>query len=479
MKMHIDNILAILDLLNLYAKGDLRNEMIVLPGKQIIATERINQLRQNILNLITDANMLSKAAIDGKLATRADASKHFGDFQKIVQGVNDTLDAVIGPLNVAAEYVERISKGDMPPIITDNYNGDFNTIKNNLNVLIKALNDITEKAKLVSEGDLTVELVARSENDILMKSLSEMVKAVGEVVVQVQGAADNIANASVQMTANSQQVSQGATEQASAAEEVSSSMEQMSSNIHQNTDNAQQTEKISFSAADGINKLAQAAQQSLTSIKEISEKILIIGDISFQTNILALNAAVEAARAGEHGKGFAVVAAEVRKLAERSKVAAEEINVLSKTSVNVTEEAGKLMQVIIPDVQKTAKLVQEITAASIEQNSGANQINNAINQLNQVTQQNAAAAEEMSTSSEELSGQAEQLRELVGFFRVKGGGKTTTGFQQHSYQSHKPHGNKYVAAKSHKEATSQMPAKTKGVNIDLHSGVSDSDYERF
>ncbi len=116
-------------------------------------------------------------------------------------------------------------------------------------------------------------------------------------------------------------------------------------------------------------------------MQEIADKVSIIGEIARQTNILALNAAVEAARAGEHGKGFAVVAAEVRKLAERSQVSAVEIDNLTKTSVRATDEAGKLMAAIAPEIGKTAKLVQEIAAASIEQNSGADQVNNAIQQL--------------------------------------------------------------------------------------------------
>ena len=473
MKIHIDTILELLNLLNEYANGDLSKEMRRLPGKQIIATERVNLLRQNVLNLIQDAGMLEKAAVDGKLETRADITKHQGDFRKIIQGVNNTLDSVIQPLSIAANYIDNISRGDMPPIITDNFKGDFNAIKNNLNLMIVSLNDITEKAKMIANGDLTVEMKLRSENDELIRSLKDMVKSVSDVVVQVQQATDNIAAASIEMSSNAQQVSQGASEQASSAEEVSSSMEQMSSNIQQNTDNAQQTEKISLNASQGIEKVANAAQQSLKSIKEIAGKIGIIGDIAFQTNILALNAAVEAARAGEHGKGFAVVAAEVRKLAERSKLAADEINVLSKTSVEVTEGAGKLMQFIIPDIEKTSRLVQEITSASVEQNSGANQINSAIVQLNQVTQQNAAAAEEMATSTEELASQAEHLREMISFFKVDnnaGRHISNTKVLPKKQTYHLENQNKVQST------SSEM---VKGVNLNMHSETKDFDYEKF
>ncbi len=272
----------------------------------------------------------------------------------------------------------------------------------------------------IAEGDLTAEIDIDQADEIgnMVTSLRNMAKTLTTIIKDIKSGADLINQASIEMSSSSQQLSQGASEQAASVEEISSSMEEMAANIQQNTENSQNTEKLAQNAHLGIKSGQDSTKVASQSMSSIAERISIINDIAFQTNILALNAAVEAARAGEHGKGFAVVASEVRKLAERSKVAAEEIDKVSKDGVKIADEASSQLESLVPEIQKTATLIQEISAASTEQNSGANQINSAIQQLNNVTQQNATSAEELASNAEELSGQAGMLAELVSIFKI-------------------------------------------------------------
>lgn len=282
-------------------------------------------------------------------------------------------------------------------------------------------------AKKLSKGNLDIDF-DNDRNEGLYGHLKSMVGSLRSIVENIKNGADHISNASQQLSSTSQQLSQGTNEQASSVEQVSSTMEEISANIQQNSQNAQETENMSVQANEGIKEVTQRANNTMEANKQIADKITIVNDIAFQTNILALNAAVEAARAGEHGKGFAVVASEVRKLAENSKTAAEEIVELAHKSLEYAKGAGTVMEQTRPKIESTTMLVQEITAASMEQNNGASQVNGAIQQLNNVTQQNAAVSEELATSAEEMNSQASALKETIAFFNL--GNENSFGYSQ-------------------------------------------------
>jgi methyl-accepting chemotaxis protein len=286
--------------------------------------------------------------------------------------------------------------------------------------LTAQLNEVVYVLRQMEKGDMTAQITKQFSGQLeeLRLATNNTILKLSQTIKEVMSASEQLSNASEQVSATSQSLSQATSEQAASVEETSSSIEEMTASINQNAENAKVTDGMASKAAKEAIEGGSAVQQTVQAMKEITTRISIIDDIAYQTNMLALNAAIEAARAGDHGKGFAVVAAEVRKLAERSQVAAQQISELAEDSVKAAERAGELINAIVPGIGKTSDLVQEISAASIEQSSGANQINNAMNQMNQITQQNASASEQLAATAEEMSGQAEQLSELMRFFTI-------------------------------------------------------------
>ncbi len=350
-----------------------------------------DQLRQSLNTaitsvnaLISDTTTLSKAAVEGRLEVRADAKRHQGDYRRIVEGINQTLDSVIEPLTRVMEVLRAMEQGDLSRSIDTPYQGQLEALRTATNAT-----------------------VAR---------LSQTVREVSEAATQLAVAAD-------QVRSTAQSLSAAATEQAASVEETSASVTQMASGIAQNADNAKLTSSRVEKAAAEATEGGGAVRDAVESTKQIATRIGIIDDIAYQTNMLALNAAIEAARAGEHGRGFAVVAAEVRKLAERSQVSAQEIGALAATTVKNAERAGALISQVVPTIAQTSELVAEIAAASREQSGGVGQINSAMDQMNRTTQQNAAASEELSATAEKMAGYGARLQSLLAFFQSQGQGQ--------------------------------------------------------
>ncbi|MBE0501279.1 MAG: HAMP domain-containing protein [Desulfuromonadales bacterium] len=385
------------------------------------------------------------------------------------------------PMAIGVQLAEEVAKGDFSTRMNMKRRDEIGQLALALDSMAESLGRQADVAEDISKGNLNAEVKLSSEKDQLGTSLKKMVEVLRDVINNVRLSADNVASGSQTMSASSEEMSQGASEQAAAAEEASSSIEQMTANIRQNADNAQETEKIAVQAAKDAQEGGAAVVNTVAAMKDIASKIMIIEEIARQTNLLALNAAIEAARAGEHGKGFAVVAAEVRKLAERSQIAAGEISNLSTSSVDVAERAGELLKIVVPNIQKTAELVQEITAASREQDAGADQINKAIQQLDQVIQQNASASEEMASTAEELSSQSEQLQGMIDYFKIDVRQNSMLGNRQPD-QVKVAH----IEKRSNKQhALPYGEAKTKGNGKDVNINIAgrkdelDHEFERY
>ena len=506
------------------------DEVIVPKSENDILSVSMRNMELNLVNLVGEAKMLTKAAVEGKLDTRGSAENFKGGYKDIVVGVNQTLDAVIGPLNVAAEYMERISKGDIPSKITDTYNGDFNEIKNNLNICIDSVNALVadtimlskaaedgqlstradaskhsgDFAKIVdgvnntlafviepvqeaaevlqemSQGNLQRRVVGNYKGDhadiknalnntldALSSYVNEIASVLGEmassnmvvgindeykgefvqikdainliadslngVLGEVDSAAEQVATGSRQVSDSSMSLSQGATEQASSIEELTASIEQIATQTKKNAENANEAKIIAEETKINASKGNEQMQYMLKAMAEINDSsnniskiIKVIDEIAFQTNILALNAAVEAARAGQHGKGFAVVAEEVRNLAARSANAAKETTAMIEGSIVKVEGGTKIANVtaealnkIVEGIGKAASLVSEIAIASNEQAIGVEQVNVGISQIADVVQTTSATSEETAAASEELSSQAEMLKTQIGKFKLR------------------------------------------------------------
>ncbi len=451
------------------ARGDLSERFTVKSRdefKQV--SEALGTMADNIQGLINEAGVLTKAAVEGRLATRGDANKFQGGYQEIVKGVNATLDAVIGPLNVTAKYVDDISKGVIPPIITDNYNGEFNIIKTNLNSVVTMMSELlAETDKLVkaaingqlatradatkfqggwhqlvagvnetletviapvnetiavlkqlAQGDMTIQVTGdyKGDFDILKTALNDSINSINEILVQVSLAVEQVTAGSQQVSQASQALSQGATEQASSLEEITSSVTEIAGQTKQNTENAVRVNGLSGEAKESavagdsqMKALVKAMEDINRSAEEIGKVVKAIDDISFQINLLALNANVEAARAGKYGKGFAVVAEEVRNLAVRSAGSVKETTAMVEEVKKNIGKGNNLVEATAKQLSTIVTGVSQVASLAEEVATASREQNQGLEQISTGLNQIDQVTQSNTASAEESASAAEEL----------------------------------------------------------------------
>jgi len=433
------------------------NQMIVQLRETIDAYTEIGQ---SVNSLMTDVDMLVQAAGEGKLATRVNASGYQGDFRKIAQGINSTLDAITGPLRFIAEIIENFSERNFMPEITASYRGECSRIIDNLNRYLDTRNTDFQIFQKIRERDLTASAMPLSEKDIPGNAFAEMLVNLRQLIGQIQEATDNISKANNNISAATAEQAATVTEQVASVAETSSTVEEVRQTAQQSAERAQLVSKMASNtlklaeialdvvkkSEEGILSLKDQVRHIAETILSLSEQTLQIGeiiatvnDIADQSNLLALNAAMEAARAGEAGRGFAVVAGEVRNLAEQSRQATAQVSTIlseiqkaANTAVMVTEKGtksaesgvelaqstGDSIHVIREHAQQVAGASEQIAASARQQLAGMDQITRAMENINQGATQTQKGMQQVDQTAQNLNDLASQLTNIVKQYKI-------------------------------------------------------------
>ncbi len=434
----VKDMLTIMSGFSKFGEGEFSAELPKFPGKKVIANQYFNELKSNLSSVNKDVNSLITAAIDGRLDTRADASKYNGDWKVLIQGLNNLLQAVNTPINEANQVLSQLSKGDFNVTINKNHKGSFAEMTNSFDGMVTSIgsyiSEITQVLSTLANGDLRISINREylGQFDLIKNSINHISETLRNTMSDIKTSADNVLSGAKQISESAMDIANGASVQASSVEELNATIQTVNDKTQKTAQDAQSannfSQKSMVSAKSGNDEMTNMLS-SMQEIKEasnnISKIIKVIDDIAFQTNLLALNAAVEAARAGEHGKGFAVVAQEVRALAGRSLQAAKETAVMIEDTIskinygtNTAQLTAQSLQQIVSDINLVSEIINNIFTATKEQSEGISQITIGINQISEVVQRNAATSEESAAAAEELNSQSEVLAQMVSGFAV-------------------------------------------------------------
>ena len=331
-------------------------------------------------------------------------------------------------LNQHETMTVDIHSDDEIGLLAQSFDGTISRLRN-------YIGEISSVLESVADGDLTPQITQEYIGDFasIRTSVNDIIQKLNSTIGQIVASSEHVANGADQMSTASQALNQGAMEQSGAVEGLEETMREVSERIQQTAENAQHAREQVGEMGLQLAESNQKMQEMITAMGEINDSSDAIGkiiktieDIAFQTNILALNAAVEAVRAGEAGKGFSVVADEVRNLASKSAEASRSTTSLIERSAAAVSQGTQIANItaeqlsgVVDRANGIVGTINGIAADTQIQADAAGQIQTQVNQISSVVQTNSATAEESAATSEELSNQAGVLKQLVRTFRLR------------------------------------------------------------